>query len=83
MLLCPYFIQERHAANCERFWDFWIFSYFYNSKEDSGSTHVEPEPIIKPKKNYSHKGNIENHNNEVEDNNKPICKPKTSKGAPV
>lgn len=83
MLLCPYFIQERHAANCERFWDFWIFSYFYNSKEDSGFTHVEPEPIIKPKKNYSHKGNIENHNNEVEDNNKPICKPKTSKGAPV
>ena len=39
--------------------------------------------IIMPKKNYSHKGNIENHNNEVEDNNKPICKPKTSKGAPV
>lgn len=84
MLLCPYFIQERHAANCEKFWDFWMFSYFFNSKGDTGFPQESGgEPIIKPQKKNSHKGEIENPNNEVEDINKTIRKPKTSKGAPV
>lgn len=84
MLLCPYFIQERHAANCEKFWDFWVFSYFFNSKGDTGSPKESSgEPIIKPQKNNSHKGELEDSNNEVEDINKTIRKPKTSKGAPV
>lgn len=84
MLLCPYFIQERHAANCEKFWDFWIFSYFFNSKEDTGSLKESVnEPILKPQKKISHKGELENPNNEVEDINTTFRKPKTSKGAPV
>lgn len=32
MLLIPYFIQERNAANCEKFCDFWIFSSLFDSK---------------------------------------------------
>lgn len=84
MLLCPYFIQERHAANCEKFWDFWVFSYFFNSKEDTGfPKESSGEPIIKPQKTNSHKGEFVGHNNKVEDINKTIRKPKTSKGAPV
>lgn len=84
MLLFPYFIQERHAANCEKFWDFWVFSYFFNSKEDAESLkESSDEPIIKPQTYNPHKGAIEVLNNEVEDINKTIRNPKTSKGAPV
>lgn len=32
MLLLPYYIQERNARNCERFWDFWPFTLFYEEK---------------------------------------------------
>ena len=82
MLLCPYFIQERNAANCERFWDFWILSYFYNSSKDEGST-VESVQNSRPTHNLQllSKANPDNSNNEVK--NKPISKFKTSKGAPV
>lgn len=78
MLLCPYFIQERHAANCERFWDFWWFSRFYDSTGNSEFVH-EPKPTNNF--TYAKGGAIEDDNMAGE--NKRIIKPKTSKGAPV
>ena len=84
LLLCPYFIQERNAANCERFWDFWIFSRFFNSSNDEGSNlNPELEPIPVQNKRPLGKGSPEPFDNETEEINKPIHKPKTSKGAPV
>ena len=83
MLLCPYFIQERNAANCERFWDFWPFSRFYNSNTDIESMpEPEYEPVVPQKKKTSSKGNPED-SNDYQETTKNIRKPKTSKGAPV
>lgn len=77
MLILPYFIQERHAANCEKFWDFWILSNLYN-KSSNNETFTSPlveGTITKPKEeqSYNHKQTVEKSNN----------KPKTRKGAPV
>jgi len=45
MLLCPYFIQERNAANAEKFWDFG----FLSSKYDSSHVHkAQRESIEAP-----------------------------------
>ena len=83
MLLCPYFIQERNAANCENFWDFWIFSHFFNSGKDLESKE-EPGymPVVTTPKTTTAKGHPENLN-ENQEIVKTIRKPKTSKGAPV
>ena len=48
MLLCPYFVQERNAANCERFWDFGPLSVLFDSKNNSDANEKSTE---------------ENHNN--------------------
>ena len=83
MLLCPYFIQERNAANCERFWDFWPFSLFYKSiTEIESMPEPEYEPVVAQKKKTSSKGNPED-SNDYQETTKNIRKPKTSKGAPV
>lgn len=82
MLLCPYFIQERNAANCERFWDFWLFSRFFNSTEQTNPLPTPVEEPVSPKE-PSPKGISEDYNSETQEKNKTIYKPKTSKGAPV
>ncbi len=75
MLLCPYFIQERNAANNEKFWDFWPFSYKYNSEKKQVVSLSPEDPIA------SNKGQL---NEDISsDNNKQIHKQKSSKGAPV
>lgn len=83
MLLCPYFIQERNAANCEKFWDFWIFSHFFNSEKDLESKEeYDYKLVVTPQKATTAKGQPENLN-ENQEIVKTIRKPKTSKGAPV
>lgn len=75
MLLCPYFIQERNAANDEKFWDFWPFSSKYNA-DNIHETVLEPQEHIQ-----SDKGKLnENITTEIKKTNN---KPKSSKGAPV
>ncbi len=84
MLLCPYFIQERHAANCERLWDFGLFSRFFDVGENNRSKREsQPKPILSFRKKSSSKANIENINKEIKEKNNPIQTPKSSKGAPI
>lgn len=75
MLLCPYFIQERNAANDEKFWDFWPFSSKYNADNIHEDT-IEPQDG-----NLSDKGKL-NENTTLE-NKINSNKLKSSKGAPV
>lgn len=81
MLLCPYFIQERNAANCEKFWDFGIFSrLFYSGKEIVSPREYGYEPIPPSEGGLGTKGQPGNTKNNSEingKNGKPI------KGAPV
>jgi len=76
MLLCPYFIQERNAANDEKFWDFGPFSSKYNS----GHVH-QAKPTARTVESSSGKGkSIENNSTENINQNR---KTKSRKGAPV
>jgi len=76
MLLCPYFIQERNAANDEKFWDFGPFSSKYNS----GHVHQANTKVCSSE-TFSEKGkSIENNSiDNINLNNKT----KSRKGAPV
>ena len=71
MLLCPYFIQERNAANCERFWDFWLFSRFFDAKDPV----VEYQSVSQSSKDHLQETNNTEINN--------TYKQKTGKGRPV
>lgn len=84
MLLCPYFIQERNAANCEKFWDFGFFSHFFNSSIDLEPEEVPDsgDPVTTPMETTTAKGQPENVN-ENQEIVKTTREPKTSKGAPV
>lgn len=79
MLLCPYFIQERNAANCERFWDFGILSNFYEENDNTKTNIEKKETLIGKRKPVAKDNPNRNDNNKDKINNKP----KTSKGAPV
>ena len=79
MLLCPYFIQERNAANCERFWDFGILSNFYEENDNTKTNIEKKETLISKRKPVAKDNPNRNDNNKDKINNKP----KTSKGAPV
>lgn len=79
MLMLPYFIQERHAANCEKFWDFWPFSNLYGTKEDKESFISYPNDGY-PNKNEAIK-TVSTTISEV--NQSKQEKNKTRKGAPV
>lgn len=79
MLLCPYFIQERNAANCERFWDFGILSNFYEENDYTKTNIEKKETLISKRKPVAKDNPNRNDNNKDKINNKP----KTSKGAPV
>lgn len=81
MLLCPYFIQERNAANCEHFWDFGILSNFYDKNDDTQTNDRKKYTSMRKGKTVAQGYPSENNNNK--DYNKINNKPKTSKGAPV
>lgn len=80
MLMLPYFIQERHAANCEKFWDFWPFSNFYGAKgaKESFISYLNVESPNKSEAIKAGYTTINEVNQEKKEN-----KPKTRKGAPV
>jgi len=79
MLMLPYFIQERHAANCEKFWDFGFLSNFYGSRgrEETIIPNHARTSATKQKKDTNYPTTNEEGTRKQEFN------PKTRKGAPV